>query len=219
MSARLPCRREAILGLCAASLFARSAAADDCSPERLENALKDIARTRASVTTLTGPFAQERRIGLLAAKVRSTGTLTLVRPDRLRWELAPPDDAVYWVAPEGLAYKNRAGQGRIDAGGAGDRVAAALDDMRILLGGDLTRLRARYELRGICLGDDPIVFEAVPRPGQSGVARKLVFSFAADLVSPKSAIIIEGPRDETEITFGPIQKNVPVDPARMRPPT
>jgi hypothetical protein len=216
MSARLLGRREAVGGLSALWLFTGRADADDCPPDRLEKALTGIAHARASVTTLTGPFTQERRIGLLAAKVRSMGTLTLVRPDRLRWELAPPDDTVYWVVPEGLAYQNKTGQGHIES--AGNRIAAALEDMRILLGGDLTRLRTRYELRGICLGDDPIVFEAVPKPGQPWTAKKIVFSLEADLVSPKSAVIVEGPRDQTDITFGLMQKNVPVDPGRMRPP-
>jgi outer membrane lipoprotein-sorting protein len=208
-------RREMLLALISAGLFARRAFAEDCPPARLEQALSDIARARALVTTMTGPFTQERKIGLLSAKVRSTGTLTLVRPDRLRWELAPPDDAVYWVAPEGLAYRTKTGQGRVE--GAGDKTTAALDDLRILLGGDLARLRARYQLTGVCSGDDPIVFEAVPKD-QATPARKLAISLAADLVSPKSVTIIEGPRDRTEITFGAMQKNVPIDPARMRAP-
>jgi hypothetical protein len=220
-------RREALLGLTTVSalfahaLSARRALADECPPDRFEQALRDIAQARASVTTLTGPFTQERKIGLLATKVRSTGTLTIVRPDRLRWELAAPDDAVYWIVPEGLAYKNRSGQGHVE--GAGEKIAAALDDLRILLSGDLARLRARYDLSGTCNGSDPIVFVAVPKPGQSaapppGNARRIIFTLAPDLVSPKSATISEGPRDQTEIIFGVMQKNVVVDPARMRPP-
>jgi len=212
-------RRQAILGaasVACASLGAPSARADACSAERLDQALRDIAKARAAVTSLTGPFTQERTIGLLAARVRSTGTLTLVRPDRLRWELGPPDDAVYWVVPEGLAYQSRAGQGRVENGG--DKIAAALEDMRILLGGDLARLRARYDLSGTCNGDEPIVFSAIPKPGQVSTAKKLSFSLAPDLVSPKSVVIVEGARDRTEITFGAIQKNTAIDPARMRPP-
>ncbi|MFO0673296.1 MAG: hypothetical protein U0235_27395 [Polyangiaceae bacterium] len=46
-----------------------------------------------------GLFTQERTIGLLATKVKSTGTPALARPDRLRWELAAPDSVVYRVAP------------------------------------------------------------------------------------------------------------------------
>ncbi len=215
MTRRAFTRREALLAASSACLVARSASADACAPDRLEQALRDIARARSSITTLTGPFTQERTIGLLSAKVRSTGTLTLVRPDRLRWELAPPDDAVYWIVPEGLAYRSKTGQGRAQAG---DKIATALDDLRTLLAGDLTHLRARYDLTGTCNGTDPIVFEAVPKPGQAPPARKLVFSLAGDLVSPSSATLFEGPRDRTEITFGPMSKNVPVDPEKMRPP-
>jgi hypothetical protein len=216
MTRRLLSRREALLVAAGAWAWARGARADDCSPERLDQALRDIAKARAQITSLTGPFTQERTIGLLAAKVKSTGTLTLVRPDRLRWELAPPDEATYWVVPEGLAYKSKAGQGRVE--GAGDKIGAALDDLRVLLGGDLVKLKARYDLRGTCNGDEPIVFEAVPKAGQVATARKLQFSLAPDLVSPKSVVIVEGPRDKTEIAFGAMQKNLTIEPAKMRPP-
>jgi hypothetical protein len=91
--------------------------------------------------------------------------------------------------------------------------------MRTLLGGDLTHLRARYDLGASCAGEDPLVFEAVPKPGQPTAAKRILFSLASDLVSPRSVIIVEGPRDQTEITFGTMQKNLPVDPKRMRPPS
>jgi hypothetical protein len=217
MSGRLFSRRDALSAAVAVSLGASRARAEDCGDARLDQALKEIAKARATVTSLTGPFTQDRTIGLLAAKVRSTGTLTLVRPDRLRWELAPPDEAVYWILPEGLAYKSKVGQGRVEGGG--DKIAAALDDLRVLLSGDLARLRARYDLSGTCSGADPVVFQATPRAGQATTVRKISFSLAADLVSPKSVVILEGARDKTEITFGPMQKNVPIDPARMQPPS
>jgi hypothetical protein len=210
-------RRDAMLAAASLVLAPGAAHADECSAARLDQALRDIAKARAAVTSLTGPFTQERTIGLLAAKVKSTGTLTLVRPDRLRWELGPPDEAVYWVVPEGLAYQSKAGQGRVENGG--DKIAAALDDMRVLLGGDLGRLRTRYDLTGTCNGDEPIVFVAIPKPGQVSTAKKLSFSLAPDLVSPKTVVIVEGTRDRTEITFGVMQKNVAIEPARMRPPS
>jgi len=196
----------------------RRAAADEpdaCSPEKLNQALSDIARARAGVTTLTGPFTQERTIGLLAAKVRSTGTLTLVRPDRLRWELGHPDDVVYWVTPEGLGYRSATGQGRVPA--ANQKMAAALGDLRILLGGDLGTLRTRYDLTGMCPADGPLVFRAVPKGGASGSFQEIRFTLAPDLVSPRSITIIEGPRDRTEIQFGPLRTNLPVSPALMTP--
>jgi outer membrane lipoprotein-sorting protein len=212
-------RREILLtsaGAAVTSLWSHTSDADEpdaCPPGKIDAALADVARARAGVTTLTGPFTQERTIGLLAAKVRSTGTLTLVRPDRLRWELAPPDDVVYWVTPEGLGYRSPTGKGRVPA--ANQRIAAALDDLRILLGGDLTTLRARYDLGGSCRPDGRISFRAVPKPGSSSSFQEIRFMLAPDLVSPESTTIVEGPRDKTEIHFGTLQKNVPISAALM----
>jgi outer membrane lipoprotein-sorting protein len=64
---------------------ARRAEADEVG-----DALAEITRARASVKTLVAPFTQERSIGLLATAVKSDGEMTLVLPDRLRWELKPP---------------------------------------------------------------------------------------------------------------------------------
>jgi hypothetical protein len=178
----------------------------------LDRAIASIAEARASLRTLTGPFTQERTIGLLASKVRSTGTLTLVRPDRLRWELAAPDSVVYWVTPEGLAYKSARGEGRVGAGQA--RVAAALDDLRTVLGGDLQRLRTRYDLR--LVGE--LAFEAIPRAPSPAQLQKILFAVGADKVSPTRVELVEGARDRTVITFGALARDVPVDPARMRAP-
>ena len=128
----------------------------------------EIARARAGVARRSlGPFTQERTIGILAAKVRSTGTLTLVRPDRLRWELAPPDDVVYWVTPEGLAYKSptRQGQGPRERQPA-VKIAAALDDLRTLLGGDLGALRAPLRPRPAPRrADGRVAFQRRPQGG------------------------------------------------------
>ena len=110
----------------------------------LDDTLAEVKAARANMKTLKGPFTQERTIGMLSAKVKSTGTLTMVRPDRLRWELAPPDDIVYWVGPEGFSYKSARGQGHIPAAAA--RLASAMEDVRLVLGGDLDKLRTRYIL-------------------------------------------------------------------------
>ncbi len=201
---------------------ARAGAAGDdagtplCSDERLQSILGDVARARASVRTLRGTFAQERTIGLLSAKVRSTGRFVLALPDRLRWQLDPPDDAVYWMTPEGLAYRGPAGQGKVPTASA--RMQQALQDLRIMLGGDPAALRARYTVSGTCGADGSIGVRAVPRSSDaSSPFRQLDFALAADLVSPTHATLVEGPRDRTEITFGALRVNAPVDAAEVSP--
>jgi outer membrane lipoprotein-sorting protein len=180
----------------------------------LDKAIDDVGRARASLKTMSGPFTQERTIGLLAAKVRSTGTLTLVRPDRLRWELASPDDVIYWVTGEGLAYRSKRGEGHTGPGAG--RLAAALDDLRTVLAGDLRQLLGRYDMRVVST-DPELAFEATPHPGTKLPVQRITFALAADKVSPTRVEIVEGPRDKTTITFGALKRDVPVDPASMRP--
>ncbi len=181
--------------------------------------LARIAKARAPVRTLQGPFTQTRTIGLLATDVRSTGTLTLVRPDRLRWSLAPPDDVTFWVGPEGLAYRSAHGHGRVPAASA--RMAGALEDLHELLGGDVSRLAERWSLTVLRDDASGAEIEAAPLAvdaGAASFARRLRFALAPDLVRPTRVLLIEGERDRTVIDFGELSVNAPVDESSMRPP-
>jgi hypothetical protein len=182
-----------------------------------DEVLARIARARAVVRTIRGPFTQVRTIGLLATDVRSRGTLALVRPDRLRWMLDPPDDMTFWMGPEGLAYRGPHGEGRMPA--TTGRVAAALDDMRTLLGGDLSRLRERWMLRVVTDDTAGVELEALARSAAPGSVRSMRFSLARDLVRPTHVLLVEGAHDRTTIAFGELAVNCVIDDAWMRPPS
>jgi hypothetical protein len=191
------------------ALRARPARAD-----ALGDLLARIATARAPVRTLQGPFTQTRTIGLLAAAVRSTGTMALLRPDRLRWELAPPDGVTFFVGPEGLSYRSAQGRGQVPAASA--RLAGALEDLRTVLAGDLTKLRARWDLA--VLRDDATgaELEATPLPGTSTSMQSIRFALAPGLAVPTRTLLVEGPRDKTLVEFGALSLNLPIDPAKMR---
>jgi outer membrane lipoprotein-sorting protein len=183
--------------------------------DALDDKLKEVGAARARLKTLSGPFTQERTIGLLASKISSTGKLALVRPDRLLWELDAPDSVSYWIGAEGLAYKGKQGQGRLPIT---SKIAPALDDLRTLLGGDLSTLRARYEMKDVTSGKG-FAFEAVPRTKENARFQKIVLELAEDLMRPKHVSLVESVRDKTEIAFGDLAINASIDPARMRPPS
>ncbi len=210
-------RRELLkssLSIASALVFtgvSRSALATD-----LDDTLAEVKAARANMKTLKGPFTQERTIGMLSAKVRSTGTLTMVRPDRLRWELAPPDDVTYWVGPEGFSYKSARGQGHIPAAAA--RLASAMEDVRLVLGGDLDKLRARYDLALVAKTPDEVSFVATPLPAAGDLhLEKILFSLGKDRAMPTRATLVESARDKTEIVFGAMQRDTAIDPAFVRP--
>ena len=188
------------------------------SREKLEGAkldalLADIAKARRDVKTLRAAFTQERRITLLATSVRSRGELLFGAPDRLRWDLAPPDDVVYFIGPEGLTYKTKSSSATVPAGGA--NVARALGDVRALLTGDLGALRDRYILSASRSAADVEIAGTAKDKNASVKAFTLVLD--KGLVVPVRARLLEGKNDTIDLTFSNVVVNGPVDPKQLRP--
>ena len=196
-----------------AALLGRAARADDVS-----DALAEITKARASLQTLVGAFTQERTIGLLATAVKSEGEMTLVRPDRLRWELRPPDAITYWIGPEGLAYATPSGGASVGKSAAG-RFGAVLGDLLTLIGGDLSTLRARYDFSVDHADGGVLVLAARPRAEE---VKKTVKSLSLRLPPNRWAVqrieIEEQNGDRSVISFPGMARDVKVDPARMTPP-
>lgn len=184
--------------------------------DEVSKALEDIAKARRGVRTLVASFEQVRRLGLLATDVVSHGKMTLVRPDRLRWELLPPDATTYWVGPEGLAYASGGEEAQADRRTAGP-MARVLDDLLVFLGGDLGTLRARYVLSAH-REDGKLRIGARPR---NEALRKVVQHFEIvldrDRVTPLLVVVQESEKDFVRIRFTHAARNVEVKASSMRP--
>ncbi len=180
---------------------------------KLDGLLAEIAKARKDVKTLRAAFTQERRITLLATSVKSRGELTFAAPDRLRWDLAPPDDVVYFIGPEGLAYKTKTSTATVPAGGA--NVARALGDVRALLTGDLTALRVRYTLAGTRSATD-VEISGIAKDKNASV-RSFTLVLDKGLVVPVRSRLVEGKSDSIDLVFSNVVVNGPVDAARLRP--
>lgn len=206
--------RRAFLG----SSLAIAAVATRAMASPLDDALADIAKARAKLTTLQGPFTQERSIALLASKVKSTGKMWMVRPDRLRWELDAPDAAVYWVLPDALAYQTKAGKGRIAKGAQGP-LGGVLGDLLVLLGGDLKKLEGRYDLALIKRDASEIVIHATPKDAAlKKTTKRVELGLGGDGAELKKVVLVEAGDDTSEITFGALTKNAPIDPKLVAGP-
>ncbi|MBX3218149.1 MAG: outer membrane lipoprotein carrier protein LolA, partial [Labilithrix sp.] len=153
------------------------------------------------------------RIRLLSTSVKSRGELSFGAGERLRWDLAPPDDVVYFIGPEGLSYKTKSSTATVPARGA--NVARALGDLRALLTGDLTPLRDRYTLAASRGGRDVEVSGIAKDKGASVKSFTLVLD--RNLVVPLRSTLIEGKSDSVDLVFSNVVVDGPVDPARLRP--
>lgn len=183
----------------------------------VDDALEKIKKARAKIKTLQAPFKQTRTIGLLASEVKSKGKLTLVRPDRLRWDLYPPDDVTYWIGPEGLAMKNKDGVTKIPKSSA-KKFAAVLGDLMIMLGGDIKKLRDRYDMS---VSEDDGKLEIVAKPTAKDVKKhisKLKLLTDGDASVIRTVEIYEKSGDKSVIVFGTYTKNAKVKDEDMKPP-
>jgi outer membrane lipoprotein-sorting protein len=202
-------RRGLLAGVAASLLAARGAFAE--AP--LDALLADVARARRDVRTMRAGFTQDRKLTLLATTVSSTGVLTFVAPDRLRWALGPPDDVVYFIGPEGLSYRTKSGKATAPPQGAA--VAKALSDVRALLGGDLGALRDRYVLAGNREGSGAEITGTAKDPKAS--VKSFVLVLDRSLALPVRARLVEGKNDTIDITFKNPEINVTIDPGTMKP--
>jgi outer membrane lipoprotein-sorting protein len=206
--------RRRFVGLVAsgAALFVTRRASADA----VGDLFAEIAKVRASIKTATANFVQERTIGLLSTAVKSDGEMTLVRPDRLRWELKPPDAVTYWIGPEGFAYATPSGGASVGKQAAG-RFAPVLGDMLILFGGDLEKLRARYDIT-ITSRTPDTVLHLVPKTDEvKRAVSSIDLTLGSELWQMKKVVMAEANGDKSVITFSNLKRDVPVDPARMRP--
>ncbi len=214
-------RREVLLALVLAFAWSPPASADTADAgvaretldgAKLDALFADVARARKEVRTLRAAFTQERRIRLLATTVKSRGELTFAAPDRLRWELAPPDEVVYFIGPEGLAYRTKGGGSAVPRAGA--NIGQALGDLRALLTGDLGALRDRWTLTA-SRGSDVEIAGVAKDAGAPIRAFTLVLD--KNLTTPLRARLVEGKADSIDLVFSNVVLNGPVDPARLRP--
>ncbi|MBL9108208.1 MAG: outer membrane lipoprotein carrier protein LolA, partial [Myxococcales bacterium] len=87
-------------GLAMSALVPSGARGDERTPitgAKLDELFAEVARARKGAKSFAGPFTQTRKMGLMKAQIVSQGRVSLVLPDRLRWELFPPDEIVYFV--------------------------------------------------------------------------------------------------------------------------
>jgi outer membrane lipoprotein-sorting protein len=208
-------RRSFMMGALAAAVIGSSSAearADDVS-----DTFAEIKKAREKVKTLVASFTQERTIGLLSSTVKSEGEMTLVRPDKLRWELKSPDAVVYFITPSGFAFSTANGGANISKTAA-KKFGDVLSDLLIFMGGDLDKLKARYDFT-VPSKKDGVTLKATPKTEEvKKIIKTLEISMGSDLWTVKKIVIEEKSGDKSVITFTKVTKDAKVDDAKMKPP-
>lgn len=186
--------------------------ADDVS-----DTLSEMKKAREKLKTLVASFTQERTIGLLSSTVKSEGEMTLVRPDKLRWELKSPDAVTYWVTPEGFAFSTANGSANVSKTAA-KKFGDILNDLLVFMGGDLETLKSRYDFT-VPSKKDGVTLHAVPKTEEvKKIVKSLELQVASDMWTVKKITIEEKGGDKSVITFTKVTKDAKVEDAKMKPP-
>lgn len=210
-------RRFLLTSIAALAIAAVTTGAAESRADDVSDTFAEIKKARGNVKTLVASFTQERTIGLLSSTVKSEGEMTLVRPDKLRWELKSPDAVVYWITPEGFAFSTANGGANVSKTAA-KKFGDVLGDLLIFMGGDLDQLKARYDFT-VPSKTDGVTLRAIPKSEEvKKIVKSLEISVGADLWSVKKIVLEEKGGDKSVITFSKVTKDAKVDDAKMKAP-
>ncbi len=112
--------------------------------EELSSFLAEIQAASDQVRSFSSDFVQERRLALFTEPVIFHGSLTVVRPDRLRWEFTSPVPSVLIFRGEkGIRCNDKAPPAHFDLG-TDPIMRTVAEQLWLWLGGDYSRLNTLY---------------------------------------------------------------------------
>ena len=169
------------------------AAADD----ETDRFLQEIRDNSAQVHSFSSEFVQERRLALFAEPVIFHGKLTVVRPDRLRWEFtAPVASALIFNGKVGMRCQDKVPPAHFDLG-SDPIMRTVAEQLWLWLGGDYSKLGDKYGMESrstslIITPKDQATMEYM---------RAVTITFSADSKQPEKVLIDEPGGDSTLISF------------------
>ena len=129
---------------CALFLISPVQPAGAADSDELGGFLAEIQAASDQVRSFSAEFDQERRLALFTEPVIFHGSLTVVRPNRLRWEFTSPIPSVLIFSGErGLRCNEKGPPVHFDLG-SDPIMRTVAEQLWLWLGGDYSRLNALY---------------------------------------------------------------------------
>lgn len=170
----------------------------------LSSFLARIQHNSDQVRRFSTTFVQEKHLALFSAPVIFHGKLTVVRPDRLRWEFTDPVPSVLvFRGDAGLRCSDQAPPEKFSLG-TDPVMRAVAEQLWLWLGGDYAKLQELYLLEQKGAATLRI------SPKQKSIAEYIAavtISFDSELRQPESVAIEEPGGDYTLIIFQSYQIN------------
>jgi len=166
--------------------------------EELQSFLQEIQAASDQVRSFSSAFVQERKLALFNEPVIFHGSLTVVRPDRLRWEFTSPVPSVLIFSGErGIRCNADAPPVNFDLG-SDPIMRTVAEQLWLWLGGDYSRLESLYLMEK----SGPSSLKITPK--EEAVAKfisTITITFNKTNRQPEKVEIAEPGGDSTVISF------------------
>lgn len=173
-----------------------------------EALLAEIRQAAAPVKAFRSRFIQERRLSLFAEPVIFHGSLTVVRPDKLRWEfVSPVPSALIFNGRSGMRCTDQAPPSRFDLD-SDPIMRTVAEQLWLWLGGDYGTLGDSYQVRAE--GNSLLI-----RPQDEKTreyVEQITITFEPRSMQPQRVVIDEPGGDATELRFLDNQQGGEIDP-------
>lgn len=170
---------------------------DSFAAPEMDRFFQEIQAVSARVQSFSSEFVQERRLALFAEPVIFHGKLTVIRPDRLRWEFtAPVPSALIFNGKQGMRCTDKAPPAHFDLG-SDPIMRTVAEQLWLWLGGDYSKLNEKYHMtsQGTSLVITPKEQVAAEYIGA------VTITFNAATKQPEKVLIAEPGGDSTLISF------------------
>ncbi len=165
--------------------------------QETDDFFQEIQAASAKVQSFSSEFIQERRLALFTEPVIFHGKLTVVRPDRLRWEFTDPvPSALIFNGKVGMRCNDKAPPALFDLG-SDPIMRTVAEQLWLWLGGDYSRLTDKYTM--VSEGTSLII-----TPKEQATAEHIgaiTITFTKTDMQPEKVMIVEPGGDSTTISF------------------
>jgi outer membrane lipoprotein-sorting protein len=166
--------------------------------EELSSFLTEIQAATDQVRSFSSEFVQERRLALFTEPVFFHGSLTVVRPDRLRWEFtAPVPSVLIFRGEQGIRCNYKAPPSHFDLG-TDPIMRTVAEQLWLWLGGDYSRLNVSYLMEK----SGPSSLRITPKDSRvSDYVSSITITFSKTSRQPEKVEIADPGGDTTIISF------------------
>lgn len=175
--------------------------------DRLDEVLKEMRAAGNELKTLSAGFEQTDHDHILGDETKSSGTLSVELPGRVRWEYAPPKEKVLLVKGDRVrVYNPTAAQVQEFERGSGKSSGGM--DLLVGFGSGNENISENYDATLVAETDEDVTLKLIPKPhSQASIFAAIELTVDKTTWTPTRSVFHEFSKNRTDIVFDGMKIN------------